>query len=190
MTAVIEVKERPILFSGPMVRAILADTKTQTRPVITPQPELYDHDGTPCVRWRGRVDCVAQLMDDYTAPHCPYQGRLWVRETWAYHFGRLLYRADHEPESYYYDAKGWKPSIHMPRELSRIFLDVVNVRVERLWEISQGDAAAEGVDYIPQAPAALDHRSAFAGLWNRINANRGYSWESNPWVWAITFKRI
>ena len=135
-------KERPILFSGPMIRALLAGTKTQTRRIVKPQPknrlvyalDWYDADGVhPGVKVK-----------------CPY-GRggdlLWVRETF---FPRLqntaaIYRADSPDDGMAEMYGGWKPSIFMPRTLSRLTLEVTNVRAERLHDISEEDAKAEGV---------------------------------------------
>ena len=164
-------RERPILFSGAMVRAILDGTKTQTRRVMKP-PRLSARD------WQTGDSNIA----------CPYGeagDRLWVRETWVNHFGHILHRADFEPGSFEYGAKGWKPSIHMPRAHSRLSLDITGVRVERLQDISAADKEAEGL------PAAEGYGpAAFADLWDQINAKRGYSWASNPWVWVVSFARV
>jgi hypothetical protein len=155
---------------------------------------------------------------------CPYGAagdQLWVREGWRPAFDRDLYdcieyRADgkrlkpqglSESEGFWFDdicpdgedappAK-WRPSIHMPRWASRLTLEVTNVRVERVQEISEEDAVAEGtMSYVAgghmrrREPAEMSVRAHFAVMWNDINAKRGYSWESNPWVWAITFRRV
>lgn len=140
---------------------------------------------------------------------------LWVRETWCDPIGERepVYRADQRPED---DAEElrmrragiksdapWRSPIHMPREFSRITLRVTGVRAQRLQEINYDDAAAEGIDlerYIPVSDSAGMHAcgeaeptdpiAEYRDLWNSINANRGYSWESNPWVAAITFERI
>ena len=77
----------------------------------------------------------------------------------------------------------------MPRWASRITLEVIGVRVERLQEISESDAKAEGVDAIPEAPAALTHRTSFAKLWDKINGKK-HPWCENPWVWVIQFHRV
>ena len=162
-------RTRPILFSGPMVRAILSGAKTQTRRVITPQPDAR-------LRWG-----LAGWEDVHGRPlPCRYGAPgdlLWVRETWgiAGEFGdgtAHTYRATD-------DRNGiiWRPSIFMPRALSRITLKITDVRVERIQDISEPDEAAEGVE-----------RHTFAALWNAINAKRGYSWERNPWVWALTLQ--
>ena len=189
-------KERPILMSGAMVRAILDGSKTQTRRIVKPQPE---HGIIPCA-W---VDTLWAELDAKGGCRChmapvrfPYGApgdRLWVRETFAHHFGELRYRADESPDSYYYGAKGWKPSIFMPRALSRITLEITGVRVERVQDISEDDAWAEGVEppmLHPDDPGNLDvARATFAALWDSINAARA-PWESNPWVWVVEFKRF
>ena len=187
-------KERPILFSAPMVRALLAGTKTQTRRVVKP---LKGEEIDPA----GIYD---QHPGDLELARCPYGqpgDRLWVREAY---FGNhylhpnepadereLHYRADG-----YEDFEGeritWRPSIHMPRWASRITLEIVSVRVERLHEISEEDAKAEGVEhYKPEhtvgLPPCSAHRYAFEDLWRSINGHE--SWSANPWVWVVEFKR-
>ena len=182
-------KERPILFSGPMVRAILEGRKTQTRRVVKfdPCPSSYamvsHYDGL------GNV-----VLTDGSYLRCPYGqpgDRLWVRETWAHRRWMLgdaspdpttVYRADSD------DLRGcdrWRPSIHMPRWASRITLEVVSVRVERLQDISEEDAMAEGVALAENYRGRLAH---FAGLWEQIN-DLG-SWNANPWVWVVEFRKL
>lgn len=182
MTTATEMKEHPILFSGPMVRAILAGQKTQTRRVIKPQP----HGGirrTSIVI--GALESPMVLEDGHGRPFwCPYGkagSRLWVRETWAEDGWGYTYRATNETWPHH-----WAPSIFMPRKASRITLEIVDVKAERLWEISEFDMNDEGIP----SPEEGHHITPFKDLWNEINAKRGYGWESNPWVWAITFKRI
>jgi hypothetical protein len=210
---VTQVKERPILFSGPMVRAILEGRKTQTRRVVTrfalpgcsadcAGPDGYDTvtDGG-IVRIPWRPETIACLKS-------PWDGvnRLWVRETWRSTdtLDFMAYRADvgtyRWMECVDPDNCRWRPSIFMPRHLSRITLEVSAVRVQRLQEISEEDAKAEGIEsiYIDQAHKAWKgygvedfHRTAadsFRSLWDSINAKRGFGWDKNPWVWAITFK--
>jgi len=228
--------EKPILFSGAMVRAILEGRKTQTRRVIKPQPsdEIDDlHGGEFRKRAPYKTECPATGRnvgfgfqdDDDRFWHCPYGApgdRLWVRETWCpkadpltsrliYHSNgvgyQCHYRADGE-EVFCDDVDGftewnkdgtfkspWKPSIHMPRWASRITLEITGVRVERLQEISQADAIAEGappshrsIDKVSQEFGFPDFsRSWYAQLWESINGKG--SWEKNPWVWVIEFKR-
>lgn len=201
-------KERPILFSGPMVRAILEGRKTQTRRVIKPVPEFVgssaplDQNDPAC--WAsgwGRNDEDAFTLDE-VSHCCPYGqsgDRLWVRETWADVRGMGFdrgnsaepmmagYSADVVPGSdsdetrKAYGVK-WKPSIHMPRWASRILLEVTAVRVERINSISGIDALAEGI-----APG--HDVTDFKDLWDSINAERDFGWETNPWVWVVGFKR-
>lgn len=216
---------KPILFSGPMVRAILDGCKTQTRRVVKPQPEpVTSH--RDCSPWIGRLTdrdyaitwCTPKAdggiykdRDAHSPFRCPY-GRpgdlLWVRETWADLRGMgfdtdFAYRAnslkgDHEDA----DSKRcrldfgvkWKPSIFMPRFASRLTLRITDVRVERVQDISHGDAIAEGLD-TSDTRLSWEVREQhalipFRRLWDSINAKRGYSWESNPWVWAIGFEAI
>lgn len=184
--------ERPILFSGPMVRAVLSGAKSQTRRVVKPQATSGPHDLEQTI---GTPDSLAAFVRH----RCPYGvpgDRLWVRETWG---PGPFYRADDETIS---PSDGWRPSIHMPRWASRLTLEVVNVRVERLQDISDEDARAEGCPcYVCGAP--LDGRSEndchcfhkqadaydFRNLWDSINAERA-PWASNPWCWVVSFKRV
>lgn len=123
--------------------------------------------------------------------------RLWVRETWADYTHNIvsnngvgiasttrpIYRAD--DDSSLYDVR-WKPSIHMPRWASRITLEVTEVRVERVQEITEDDVLAEGIThefYMTEAARIGEYRD----LWNHLNAKRGYGWDANPWVWVIRF---
>lgn len=263
-------KERGIIFSGDMVRAILDGRKTQTRRAVTPQPPnettLVSQSCKPgwfaYKEWETRKgdECLtlAALGD------CPYGvpgDRLWVRETWwsiveeierakggyeTWH--KLRYDADglveYWPYSIHTDfkypsahllidcpgddayAEKKRPSIHMPRWASRITLEITDVRVERVQEITPSDTLAEGIDlpvpancstpsqrpdgwdgwsdakkdewisgqarvmYFSRCADVEDHVVAFHKLWDSLNVKRGYGWEANPWVWALTFKRL
>lgn len=224
------VKERPILFSGEMVRAILAGNKTQTRRVVKPQPKplcvghcpatkpCFTHDGLHCM----------------PSEYCPYgrvADRLWVRETWRpiHHAQRVnetyvRYFVDDGLKSAHHTMKmdipmRWRPSIHMPRWASRILLEITAVRVERLQDISIMDAISEGVRCpdcgyrLLDALAHADHaicvnkwlkdckagmggalhpaQEEFGQLWDSINGKTpGKTWDDNPWVWVIEFKKI
>ncbi len=173
-------KERPILFSAPMVAAILAGEKTQTRRVMKPQPAL----GAP---WRGWI--VDPEAMDIPSAMCPYGitgDRLWVREAHLVTAGgRIYYKADHP------DLVNCRPSIHMPRQFSRITLEITCVRVQRLQEITEADALAEGMETIPVGTATWSNRQSFQVLWGKINGGRdGCDWDSNPWVWVIEFERV
>lgn len=202
MITEVHIKERPILFSGPMVRAILEGRKTQTRRVVVPtmttprvaplhmEPWIIDGEqetdehGLPC--WAGYHPDYPGEAKWFSCPYGQPGDRLWVRETWNKQMidgaERVAYRADiPNGHSFLY----WHPSIHMPRWASRITLELTGVRVERVQDITSEDARAEGVD----APDVLP-RSKFATLWDSINAKRGYGWETNCWVWVLEFKRL
>ncbi len=195
-------KERPILFSAPMVRALLAGTKTQTRRVVKPQPEF---DGPERLHHAE----VALWREAMLTLRCPYGqpgDRLWVRETWqavngddrARHIvthprpnrGWIEYAATPRLDE---PAYKWRPSIHMPRWASRITLEVTSVRVERLQDISEADALAEGVNVHPDhhgkpRTSIYSPVQAYADLWDQING--AGSWAANPWVWAVSFKVV
>ena len=199
-------KERPILFSGDMVRAILDGRKTMTRRVVKiaqhPQAERVQHfEG---LRWDWlRYDGLR--LSTFKCPFGKTGDRLWVRETFRLsdpndcacyepcrcRSGQPMYRAD----GHYHDMEyKWKPSIYMPRWSSRITLEVTGVRVERLQDISEEDAQAEGA---PLELGVLErtilgakarYRSGFVRLWESINGPG--SWDANPWVWCVSFKRV
>lgn len=197
--------ERPILFSASMVRAVLADNKRQTRRVVKPQPSSDDIDNA------GDGETIIDMATGRDI-RCPYGApgdRLWVRECWTHDADSLdECRAAFEDASpgigygpYYRatevapDTLRWKPSIFMPRWASRITLEVTEVRVQRLQEITEDDARAEGAwtaDCVSAVGAALfgTHRGGFSELWDRINGRDGRRWTDNPFVWAITFKRL
>ena len=201
-------KERPILFNGPMVQAILTNRKSQTRRTaglnyVNLQPDFWRITGQGALlgRWAATFERI-DTGELHTA-FCPYGqpgDRLWGRETWGMHFGKLLYRADFGPQSYEYDAKGWKSSIHMPRALSRLLFDLQGVRCERVQGITEADAQTEGVEcglswsrVYPGTGAARireSFREAFARLWNEINGKRGLGWAHNPWVWALSIQQV
>lgn len=217
-------KERPIIFSAPMVRAILSGAKTQTRRVV----KRYSAD---CIGWFDDGDGLwAQRFIDPSSgspylkswrDRCPYGqpgGRLWVRETWGawpHAMGgvqreTLRYRADGEYQNEH-GAWRWRSPVSMPRWASRITLEITGVRVEALLDISVADAVAEGVRcgddrwhrnengeavfmdahgwYTPEG--YMRHSSpkhAFRTAWEEINGNG--SWEKDPWVWVIEFKKL
>lgn len=206
-------KESPIIFNGDMVRAILAGRKTQTRRLMKPQPIFTPMHGEN-VHWQwgdvqgsGRIEGFTSRRQ-CDAPLGKIGDHLWVRECfsawWSRDTGKrthvLGYRADIDPadwdgfgvdDPWWLNAK-WEPSIHMPRAFSRIALEITDVRVERLHSISEADAAAEGLKQsaIESFAKATVRPGAFAfrDLWMSVYS--ADSWESNPWVWAITFKRV
>lgn len=199
-------KERPILFSGPMVRAILEGRKTMTRRVVKPQP----HEGVDAVEWQDQIIVGMNVPDqsgfammrggviESEAIRCPYGApcdRLWVRETFGYPEDNkengIVYRATDQTwddaSTKHCKTMLWKPSIFMPRWASRITLEITGVRVERLQDITDADALAEGACH--HDPRAKDgcYRSAFEGLWESING--AASWDANPFVWVVEFRR-
>lgn len=202
-------KEHPILFSAPMVKAILDGRKTVTRRVVKPQPpanahqvETWHHPDTKprFFAWT----TAGEISDQWEPLPCPYGqpgDRLWVRETFCPIYPQDPHYNGGRPIEYDYQAtykhgdrlgdligakKKWKPSIHMPRWASRITLEVTGVRVERLLDISEADARAEGISCngCPGRHATADFRA----LWESINGPS--SWDANPWVWVVEFKRV
>lgn len=219
--------ERPILFSAPMVRALLAGTKTQTRRLVKGCGIFVDTEmsmGPPTFEdgnW---------IFPDGTSPRCPYGvpgDRLWVKETFStsalsvYPCPNAWYRADFRND--YEDPKQaghdhlrdkrradcfactaeregpfrWRSSMLMPRRFSRLTLALTEVRVERLQDISEADAIAEGIDRHQHAgkwpngdPGTIHdvERRSYARLWETINGSG--SWDKNPWVWVLTFTRV
>lgn len=226
--------ERPILFSGPMVRAILDGRKTVTRRIMSPQPTgtagkvWPDED-----RWQWPSALARTMVDINEArslsPYGCRGDRLWVRETWRYHgwtedgapwikyaaddSTRLVERIPDEWSDRLADIwadlsddanmaidgraadRKWRPSIFLPRWASRITLEVVGVRVERLQEIDEADALAEGVEVKHKPGDATENgytisaRHGFMTLWDGINGDRA-PWASNPWVWRVEFRVV
>lgn len=211
----------PILFSAPMVRAILRELeqpgsgKTQTRRVIKPQPIVTEHGSW---RWEGRNGGFVGAMGTHVEEGFPESAkhwnhiqpgdRLYVREAW-----RVTKTLDNDaprdldhttmPEWLASDPELFqgrkRRGMHLPRWASRITLIITDVRVQRLQEISSGDAAAEGVEHdsdgwrdyqMPGTQCCANARASFRTLWNSLNATRGYGWDANPWVAAYTFRPI
>jgi hypothetical protein len=192
-------KERPILFSGPMVRSIIDGRKTQTRRVIKPQPFEHGSDGLVSAGWGWSIGQKCKLqawkVDEIGSPmakYCPHGkpgDRLWVRETFNSDWcDQVIFKADGgiAKDAGYTKEPKWKPSIHMPRWASRITLEITAVRVERLGDISRGDAMAEGC---PHSNLAYGQNPCdwFHELWESINGPE--SWAANPWVWVIEFRK-
>jgi hypothetical protein len=164
-----------------MVRAILAGMKTQTRRAISGVNVIAK---TGSAYWPGGK----YGGDFHHLWHCKYGvvgDRLWVRETWARDDnGEVIYRADQETVPY-----RWRPWLYMPRAASRITLELVTLRAERLHAISEDDILAEGITRESILDLCHDLRSLWARLWDSINGKRA-PWASNPWVWRIEFKRL
>ena len=220
MEVLTPVKEKPILFSTAMVLAILEGRKTQTRRVIK-NPINERHIDRLLADWplsglKELVDGVVSFeiqtdVDDSTVckTKCPYGNvgdRLWVRETWAYldlgpEDGGYVYRASENGRAWEStdDSFRWKPSIHMPRKACRLELEITDVRVERLHDISDADAIAEGIkpwkgeegqfcNYLGHGYISLPPKSSFESLWHSINGKE--RWDANPWVWVVSFKPV
>lgn len=208
-----------MLFSTPMVQAILDGRKTQTRRVLKPQVRACSHQDYTEAEWKnsptewtvkeGYAYCGLcgngiEYSKNFSGIKCPYGqpgDRIWVREKWKpndilmgwpYHYYAANDTFTHP------DNEKWKPPIFMPKAAARIWLEVVDVRVERLQDINENDAVSEGVEQNPDgswrdyiAPARLWQDAAkpsFQSLWQFINGVE--SWEANPWVWVVEFKRI
>jgi hypothetical protein len=224
-------KERPILFSGPMVRAILDGKKTQTRRVVkNAHGTFWDHAG-----YQPRLNLLTRKFDwihtdgdknqygpDIRSPFGLPGDRLWVRETWGVFnnertlafIGKVKSKSDVDlPCSVAYRADqenlpdgAWRPSIHMPRWASRIVLEVTGVRVERLQDIGEEDAMAEGIreftkdgqlkkyahddELYPWRSMARTPRDAFQRLWFETYGEADNCWGDNPWVWVVEFRRL
>lgn len=209
-------KERPILFSGEMVRAILEGRKTQTRRVLTPLPERDEKRDGYVWRKNGMLLDLEAFNEGLFSEHCPFGeagDRLWVREAWAVGLcadglrpseldagtwlrdnGGLWYAVGAASPSTPISPRGkWRSPIHMPRWASRVALEIVRVRVERLQNINIADIQAEGIDcgpYTTSHAPATSARVRYYELWNSLNAKRGYPVESNPFVWVIEFKKV
>ena len=241
------IKERPILFNGEMVRAILDGHKTQTRRVIRPQPVFWPTgDGLPDA-WSWSHPSATKINSKHCGEHfntdeigldgfkellakCSPYGvpgdRLWVRETWIpsldgprqIETGEEIYGVAYRADSGYQfplpeaerlwkgEADRWRPSIHMPRWASRIDLEITDVRVERVQEITPTDCEAEGITGQSKASPVrgqpyeeysngdglvyTEPRIAFLRFWDDSIAKPGEKWDDNPWVWAYEFKVI
>ena len=199
-------KEKPILFSGPMIRAILANTKTQTRRIFKPDRMTWDANG----RYTTYAMRGGELSTTGSGPfkpsswlhYCPYGqpgDRLWVRESFARvptacGSEDIVFAADYQDGSDRAAGVRYTPSIHMPRAVSRITLEITSVRVERLQDIDLANALAEGIS--DTGALILDSAgneqggpiAEYAVLWEQINGPG--SWAANPWVWVIEFRRL
>lgn len=210
------VGERPILMATDLVRQVLAGRKTQTRRPLKVQPPDWVH---PTLVNRTEVQHLFQWTEPEQVPprklrrwpedgymRSPYSFptmRLWVREAFGHHvtgdgFGRaghaqLVHRAD-VPEERAHRVK-WKPSIHMPRSACRLVLQIADVRAQRLQQITEADALAEGCrstrEYVANGVDWESARTGFHLLWDRLyGKDPVLCWNANPWVWAITFRPV
>jgi hypothetical protein len=191
--------EHPILFSSEMVRVILAGKKTQTRRVIRlADGSIPDEDDIPT-----HEDVMPNYIMDFSKTYpfwkqlnCPY-GKigdiLWVRESFStVDKGNLIiYKADGlTAEEVGVDKITWMPSIHMPKRVCRIRLEITDIGVERVQDIRESDIEQEGITLKNDKGEYLGHQTQFKNLWDKINSKRDFSWEKNPWVWVIEFKRL
>ena len=202
-------RERPILFSAPMVRAILDGSKTQTRRIVTPQGSEMQREVMPDGRTIGWRTNVRHAHGWTTVNICPYGApgdRLWIKEAFRVCFvgaccfgeyaagGERLHSDGFDTEQaarFLRKGSAWSPAIHMPRWASRLTLDVAGVRVERLQEITADDAVREGINPSEVPGVGSDHAlvDAFQKLWDSINGKHS-PWSSNPWVWVVSFRRL
>ena len=180
--------EKPIIFSTPMIKAILSGRKTTTRRVIKPLPAFHPL-GSEQDQWKDFLKkCKYQIGD-----------RLWVRETFSVMDSTPIYKADCK----YPDAVVWKPSIYMPRNYSRIMLEITKLHIERLQGITEAEAKAEGVEFqyegfestykdyqLKTLNGCATARESFKSLWDKLNAKRGYGWNKNPYIFVIGFSRL
>ncbi len=198
-------KEHPIIFTTESVKAILDGRKTMTRRVIknprrtpasNPISSLSAHSR---VYSMGDIERELELAKDmkpnFTCPYGQAGDRLWVRATWAKNFkGQMLFKYQKDRLTELLDLPEidikWKPSIHLHKEDAEIWLEITEVRVERVQEISDRDCIAEGCPHALITLPTVPMQSWYKHLWDSLNAKRGYSWETNPWVWVISFKRI
>ena len=188
-----QVKERPILFSAPMVRAILEGRKTVTRRVCKPQPSAKAH--TTCASGNPMGAWWETGKDINRCPHGKPGDRLWVRETHSFvpdpeepaGYSQVLYAADGQQ----YGKN--RPSIHMFRADSRILLEITDVRVERLQDISRADIRAEGLQCPPELASddvSPNYRDWYPAAWRELWESTGGDWNATPWVWVVEFKRL
>lgn len=193
-------KERPILFTPENIRRVQRREKWQTRRVIDPQPTAQLYSVNNGHEWAYPDPRDPDVPDWDRVRRCPHGqpgDRLWVRESLAERNGQWFYRADDTPVLVspadeaasvtwaHHKSTSYASAIHMPRFAARLFLDITDIRVQRIQEISELDCEAE----LGAAPHSLGNTAyaQFRTLWDDINGDRGFGWERNPWVWAISF---
>jgi len=196
--------EKPIIFNAEMVRAILDGRKSQTRRVIKNMPEqpnktwyfdAYRPDGNKGVNWNWWEPSGRMLLPQIKCPYGKKGDRLYVKETWgedpAYCDG-VQYKADWT-EEYHKHARDhstwkWKSPRYMPRTKSRINLEIIDIRVEKIQDITVNDAGEEGISDERFADWIGNYKLAYKDLWDSVNKKRGYGWDTNPWAWVMEFK--
>lgn len=207
-TGIEVMKERPILFNAAMVRALMDGRKTQTRRIAKVETCDTRPLGGASVFITPSGFYVPRTPQDHVS-YCPYGqsgDKLWVREAWRTtgDDGRCndMPPRDLQPHQVWYEADGvaaisefvgkYRPPMFMPRWASRIMLEITSVLVERVQDISEDDAKAEGAapSIVGTDLEHLKYRAGFQSLWDSINAKRGFGWETNPWLWVIKFKRV
>ncbi|WP_159245024.1 hypothetical protein [Pseudomonas koreensis] len=200
-----QIKERPILFSAPMVRAILDGRKTVTRLTMSVQPEL---DGAFWkvygAGWGAGISSVPAMPGHSLAANCPIGmagERLWVQEAWAiaggmpHDPGYVVLRSEFDGD---YDDCGnpvdrWRPAETMDRDDCRVELEITSVRIERLQDISRADIRAEGLQCPPELASddvSPNYRDWYPAAWKELWNSTGGDWDANPWVWVVEFKRV
>jgi hypothetical protein len=213
--------EKPILFSTPMVQAVQDDRKNQTRRTRGLDEINKAPDKWVFMELKGDTALFINKESGEARyikfPYGPVGTILWVRETWCENaptgITRYFYKADEQPEEIIGQMKAfgyrWRPSIHMPREACRIRLEITDLRVQRLQDISEEDARAEGIRGWTKDGSLYKYcvgevgdngnvwsempytaKDAFKKLWDSINKDRGHGWDTNPWVLAISFERL
>jgi len=224
-----KIQERPILFKPEMVKAILEGRKTQTRRIIRDQELVEPNPDDGSANFVHSPRCPSYCDYACAGPdgYCPYGqpgDHLWVKERWSpvecsrepknacdsFEGSHVNYAADFLDQPPYGKSIRWKSSLYMPRWASRLTLEIVQVRVQRVKDISEGDAIAEGVGawrdnwsrreaaeaFIRGTEARVETKNAktakrlFYLLWQKINTKRGHGWDKNPWVWVIEFERV
>jgi len=207
-------KDKPILFNTAMVRALLDGSKTQTRRVVKPQSDKI-YEGTSFADSRVILFPTERTNEFGTmiggSIECPYGNPgdlLWVREAFQEVIISQIGAEEKETDIAYMATPAnfpgpWKPSIHMPRWASRLTLRITDVRVERVQDISETDATAEGINILHDgefgevyqgilnhSPISPTAKKAFEDLWDSINDKTGFGWDQNPWVWVVEFEVI
>ena len=208
-------KERPIIMSAESVQAILDGRKTQTRRVVKVANDM------PCgvgVHFDGKTNSLKAFyinangdINDYRCPYGQKGDRLWVKESYIRGNVFTLLKTSNfekqskeEVEEFGKNHGGWKSPLFMKKKEAKLWLEITNIRVERLQDITEDDAIAEGIklnksefnnsyqckDYLDDENFYFDAKGSYQSLWDKLNAKRGYSWDNNPFVWVVEFRRV